>query len=895
MIDMSKDDYDAPLKPLEEIYFELGRSLSAKKRYDKAIEALENALREDRGKAYAVKARREMAKVFILAGNPHRALRVLLEFVAVEPDKAADVLPEVHQLLKRESAASEWDWLKETCKVDLKALHKEDKRPLELVVRKVSAKNRASIALLLGRMSLYGKDYSNAAKFFREAKQLSPDDARVFEGLGEALWKSSREETTADTRQELAREAQEALEHAHNLVKSGHNLDRKATIQAKRARVLAASAKFERALEVIEADSDLPDSYTYEMQLTRSQCYLGLGKPNQALEAAVMAADHDPTVANPHVLQARAFAALGDYDDALIETNRALQIDPFNLEALLCQAQALIEGQFDLDRASRLIKHYVTESRVEEVKATLSLPEFTVLRDDGNFHFFLAHLRRGLGQLKEAQREVSRALELELSLDSSKTYPEAPALHLKAELLEEAGQKDAAFGLFYEAGRRFVWRHEYAKAAKILEHAIELKPEVQSTYWYWADALRNLSYKAEYPFVDETILGNALQKWATGYSFGPPAKQDAWAYVVRALTLEAQSLLHAVKAESLWEAVVNLEKYLIVDSSNVYSWAYLARCYRNLFLDANALYASKRALQLTETEPLVVLERATVLSAVGDETAIAFINEHSDGFGENTSWINAVKAAALCQKGRYQQASKLLDTTVEVSPNDPSYRSLRGRALLLAGKADKAKLDFTWIWSATSPGSVLGDHNNLGTRARSAYELGHFEEACKILERIVDSNDTDPFDTNILLAYCYLALDDPEKAESRFGKALGRLRNARHVRESLQDLGQLQARLDNKRASAPIIRKYKEKIAAKQASVQRSLQTERACIRELQRMIDKEVFEHGSFAWQATQAGLARVSAEIDLSSEAAEIYKILQEEPYHFPEPDYLASQEGD
>ena len=901
-VDMSKDDYDAPLKPLEEIYFELGRSLSAKKRYDKAIEALESALREDRRKAYAVKARREMAKVFILAGNPHRALRVLLEYVAVEPDKAADVLPEVHQLLKRESAASEWDWIKETCKVDLKAqykaararLYEKDKPAVDavkLVVGKVSVKNRASIALLLGRMSLYGKDYSIAAKFFTEAAQLSPDDARVFEGLGEALWKSSREETNADRRQALAREAQKALKQAHNLVKSGHNLDRKATIQAKRARILAASAKFERALEVIEADSDLPDSYTYEMQLTRSQCYLGLGKPNEALEAAVIAADRDPTAAIPHVLQARAFTALREYDDALIETNRALQIDPSNLEALLCQAQALIEGQFDLDRASRLIKHYVKESGVEEVKANLSLPEFTVLRDDGNFHFFLAHLRRALGQPKEAEREVTRALELELKPDPSRVYPEAPALHLKAELMEEAGQKDAAFGLFYEAGRRFVWRQEYAKAARIFEHAVELRPEVQSSYWYWSDALRNLSYKAEYPFVDETILGNALQKWATGYTFGPPATQDAWAYVVRALTLEAKSLLGSDKAESLWEAIVSLEKYLILDSSNAYAWAYLARCYRNLFLDANSLHASKLALELTETEPLVLLERATVLSAVGDKTTIKFIDDHNDDFGEYRPSINAVKASALCQIERHQQASKLLDTSVEASPDDPWYRSLRGRASLLAGKADKAKLDFDWIWKATTPGSMLGDHYNLGTRARSAYELGYWQDACKILERIVDSTDTDPFDSRILLAYCYLALNDWEKADTHFGEALTLLRNARQVSESLQDLTQLQSRLNNKRASG-IIRRYKEKVATKRASVQGSLQSETDCILELQRITVRKDSESDSFLWQATQAGLARLYTDIKRSTEAVEIYEILQKKPYQFPEPSYHDSQ---
>jgi len=893
-VDTSKDDHDTPLKPLEDIYFELGRALSAKKQYEKAIDAFENALQQDSATAYAVNARREMAKAFRLAGNTHRALRVLLEAVTVKPEEASDILREVHQLLKRESAESEWGLLKEAWKdrVNLQALLNDDQRAVELFVGKVSDRNGASIALLLGRMSLYGKDYSVAAKFFKEAKQLAPDDARVFEGLGETLWKSSREETNVNKSHSLALEAEKALKRAHDLVKSGHNLDRKATIQAKRARVLAASGKFKRALDVIEEECDSPDSYTYEMSLTRSQCYLGLGKANEALEAAVIAADREPTAAVPHVLQARAFTALSDYDNALIETNRALQIDPSNLEALLCQAQALIEGQSDIDRGSRLIKHYVAQSRAEEVKANLSLPEFTVLRDDGNFHFFLAHLRRALGQPKEAEQEVTRALELELRPDSSRAYPEAPALHLKAELMEEAGQTDNAFDLFYEAGRRFVRRQEYSKAAKIFEHAVRLKPKDQSIYWYWADALRNLSYKAEYPFVDGTTLNGAVQQWETGYSFGPPSREDAWAYVVRALTLEAKSILYPDKAKSLWEAVVSLEKHLIVDSSNPYAWAYMARCYRNLFLDANALDASRVALRLTESEPLILLERATTLSAVGDETTIEFIDGHSNGFGEYGPWINAVKARALCQTEHYQQASRLLDTTVEVSSNDPWYRSLRGRALLLAGKADKAKRDFDWIWTATAPGSTLGDHNNFGIRARSAYELGYWEGVCKILEPIEDRLDTDPFDRRILLAYCYLALNDWEKAENHFDEALALLRNARQVSESLQDLAQLQSRLKNKRPSGPVIRKYREMFEAKRASVRSSLQIEIDCIQELQRVIHTEDFESGSFPWQATQAGLARIYTEIHRSTEALGIYEILQKKPYQFPEPAHPDSQ---
>jgi tetratricopeptide (TPR) repeat protein len=60
----STDDHDTPLKPLEGIYFDLGRALSARGQYDKAIEALENALKGDGTKAYAIKARREMAKAF---------------------------------------------------------------------------------------------------------------------------------------------------------------------------------------------------------------------------------------------------------------------------------------------------------------------------------------------------------------------------------------------------------------------------------------------------------------------------------------------------------------------------------------------------------------------------------------------------------------------------------------------------------------------------------------------------------------------------------------------------------------------------------------------------------------------------------------------------------------
>jgi len=79
---------------------------------------------------------------------------------------------------------------------------------------------------------------------------------------------------------------------------------------------------------------------------------------------------------------------------------------------------------------------------------------------------------------------------------------------------------------------------------------------------------------------------------------------------------------------------------------------------------------------------------------------------------------------------------------------------------------------------------------------------------------------------------------------------------------------------------------------AKRASVRSSLQSEIDCIQELQRVIHTEEVESGSFPWQATQAGLARIYTEIHRSTEALAIYEILEEKPYQFPESTKPASQ---
>ena len=277
----------------------------------------------------------------------------------------------------------------------------------------------------------------------------------MLEGLGEVLWHTGK-----------IPEALQLLTHAHDIAEKSHRRERLIAIDAKLAQALVAAGQYQVALELIAKSLAQGDQFANELLLSRSQSYLGLAEWDRALEAASAALERAPASIEARIFISQALIALGRSPDAVKVIDAGLQYEPQNADLVLYKAEALLEGQIDVDQARRLLTRYTDRAG----SATVSperLPAALMARSaDGNAQFFVAALYCALGRYDDALKAVEKALEI--SLKGKGEYREAPAQQLKAELLEKRGELEQAASFFYEAGRRFLWRNEYDKAVEQL-------------------------------------------------------------------------------------------------------------------------------------------------------------------------------------------------------------------------------------------------------------------------------------------------------------------------------------------------------------------------------------------------------------------------------------------
>ncbi len=440
-------------------------------------------------------------------GENQQAFHAYLKAIADAPERVRDIIPYAHNLLDRDTVAAESDWL----------LHGWAD---EIERTKLGDDDQATVTLFLGRIDLYLGNYTRALKLFQDAQQIFRHDARAVEGIGKALWR------VGDFDQAVSK-----LNEARELARHGSHPERLAAIDTALIEALVDNGQYDEALSRIESKLAEGGSYTYELLLTRSQCYLALGRADEALEIAKSASERSSTAVRAHLLRAQALIALKRYREAVNAADQALQNDPSNPEVLLYKAQALTEGQIDFDQAQRLLKRYIGIVGNEKVMNQVLSPVFTAWSEDGDSHYFLAQLYHMLGNPEEALREVNRALELGLS--GSDHFPEARAQQLKAELLEAEGEREEATKWFYEAGRNFYWQNEHQIAVDLLTRARDLNQELNRdhapTRWYLADAWRMNSYRLKPPHIDEGTVkkGLAISIWESGIEIEMPSSDDS--------------------------------------------------------------------------------------------------------------------------------------------------------------------------------------------------------------------------------------------------------------------------------------------------------------------------------------------------------------------------------
>lgn len=849
----------ADLQTLRELYFQLGQALSRRDRLTEAIQALEQALKEEGSTPSRDDVLFNLGQTYERTGKPEIAFESYLEAIAAAPQRMAEILPSVHNLLTRDLAVKQSEWLERQWEPKIK-------------MAELAPDLHAEMARFLGRVSLYRGEYPRSEELFREADQVSPNNPLVLEGLGEVLWHTGK-----------IPEALRLLTQAHDIAANSDHQERLAAIDAKLAQALVAGGEYKVALDVIKESLPKSEQFANELLLSRSQSYLGLAEWDEALEASKAAQERTSASIEARILSSQALIALGRYSDADKVVDEGLQYDLQNLDLLLYKAEALLEGQIDLEQARGLLARYAERAGSAAITPN-TLPAALVARSaDGNAQYFVAELYRALGRPDDALKAVDKALEI--GLRGQEPYREAPAHQLKAELLEKRAEPEQAANFYFEAGRRFLWRNEYENAVEQLRRSTDLDKSRAATYWYRAEALRMLTYQSSVSQEEKKrTIEESVAVWDQSVEFGLPDTDMSWAYVVRALICEQCANLQATGLSQqrrwFWEAAAFTERALLLYDTDPYAWAYVGRYHRTLGNEANALLATETAWKRDEENLAVQEERAAVLANAGELDEAAKVIDKRRAAAPNT-WADSVKAYILAEKRLYKEALDLIGPVIEAEPEILWYLDLRARCFRMLGEQKRALEDYKALWTHYD----AKNFNDQITFGVCAYYLGEIEQAIKILGDYVAA-DVD-ISGYWFLGACHLAQNHPVEGEQCLARSVKEAKNKRELADFLnEELPNLEASSkgwSHSKEVAAIFQRVRDQISARGVELQPPPSPEA----ELTKALDRPPLAAGpgDWRWIAVQAGLGRLYTNAKQYDAAATAYLELSKYPDKFPE----------
>ncbi len=642
----------------------------------------------------------------------------------------------------------------------------------------------------------------------------------------------------------------------------------------------------EELIEVLQgAIANAPDAEQPSLMLELAETYLEAKNPTNVLEIL------DKVVRkNPGSQSAYWWQLCGDARRQEGQLEAALQSYQHGL-VLAPTDQRLLE------RYAEILEHLNDWLRAAEGWQRL----VEAVPDDSRVQMNLAQALYRIGDLTKALDTMESALLLEIDYERK-----AQCYQLKAEILSalERSREEVAEA-YYEAGRYQYWHNEFQAATALFERANSLNSQHLPTYWYWADALHVASYIPTAPYVDKNKINDSLEVWKNGFELGRPSTDYpdfSWAYTSRALINEQLARLHNDHRHTLWwEAIVYLNRGILLREAEAYRWAYLGRFYRFLENEVAALQATRKALEY-DAENLVALEeRAAILANTGNfPEAIEVIDK---GLSlESNAWLSGVKALVLIYQEQYEAALELIKCRIEWG-DDLWSHNLRAMCYRMLDRVSSAREDYTWIWDRrTDP--AFAESDNQFTFGWAAYHLALLlgqpsllDEAISIFSRL----SKDPMQrVSGDLGVCYLTRGKPgdvTTGEKCLEEAIKQAINPRELDGLLKHTlvylekylsqwphgEQVRAVLER---VTPRIKAQRDKLlgARPHSATDEIAQAEQ----ELKKVI--EASERGEatdeWAWIGAHAGLARLYIGSKRWSEAAQIYQqLLQEEFDRFPE----------
>ncbi len=484
----------------------------------------------------------------------------------------------------------------------------------------------------------------------------------------------------------------------------------------------------------------------------------------------------------------------------------------------------------------------VVPTLVDKLLAPEVLPPALAAADkNGNAHYTLAQLYNKLGSYELALQELNQALDLGLAGEGM--HPEAPAMQLKAQILEVTHQPTEAAICYYEAGRYFYWSDAYVRAQEQFRNAAALRSNHGPTYWYWADALRMRTNEPESSDKIQDIVDECLKVWNTGFQLDPPTSEEyAWAYVTRARINEQRvNLPNESPWVMWWEAIIYLERAILLGQQNASTWVYLARCYNNLNSESNSLKATSVALEYDGKDLNALFEQALILANIGQfDAAEERINKCLEQ-EPNASWLDSVRAFVSFYKERDEKVIKL-DDILEKDPSNIWFLAFRASC-------------YRW----------LGNH--------------------RIFENMLKEPTQDPY---FNLGLCYLTQSELKRGEEYPLEGIRRMKSGFQLddlKPDFEDIEKLIATQPPERWALvqKIYKRLKQAVKKQRIKLQEPLSADD----ELKQVIKKYPRDSkaGKWGWLGAHAGLGRIYMEEKRWDEAAKTYRLLLKESTLFPE----------
>ncbi len=390
----------------------------------------------------------------------------------------------------------------------------------------------------------------------------------------------------------------------------------------------------------------------------------------------------------------------------------------------------------------------------------------------GNLYYLMAQRLQNEKDFTQALQVVNRALEL--GLHSEEKYPERRAYWLKGELLEQLKQPVEAADAFHEAGKSYYWSQETEKALEAFQKVHDLDAEHKANYWYLADTILLASYQTKSP--DEILRGirNSLKGWEEGQKKQPP-EELGWPLITRARISERFTDINENRAAPYWQAVIYLERAVALRDSWSSWWSDLARVYRNLSMEATALRATDRALEIDPEDVYSLEEKAASLANWGRYEESLDLIDRRLAKGPS-SWALGIKCFLLIFEKQYESASEQVRKALESEPENVWYIYMLGCCLFWLDRFDEARPVFERVLGYYKP-----DYRefSLDIYSRSAFFLekiypgqGYLNQASQIAELALGDETQVKSDSLEILGLAALVSGDLVEGKKKLVEAI---------------------------------------------------------------------------------------------------------------------------